>query len=107
MTFANWIGWVVVLPAILGVARWMWRRSPLIGAFVLGGILIRAIAGSALFWISLRHLPVLPGLQLGNGFWVLALDGVTYYNSARNAVEHGLSTISSAAASAACTRRPW
>ncbi len=104
MTFANGISWLLIVLAVVGLVRWAWHRSALLGAFILFGVFARVIGGLALYWISLRHLPILPTLQLGNGFWVLALDGMSYYNSARIAVEHGLSTISSTAASPAYVR---
>jgi hypothetical protein len=104
VTLANGISWLVVVLAVAGLVRWIWDRSPLIGTLVLVGVLARATAGAALFWISLRHLPVLPNLQLGNGFWVLALDGVSYYNSASTAAGQGLSTISAYSPSPAYVR---
>ncbi len=89
---------------LIWLIRWSWGRSPLIGLLTLLGVLARIVAGAALVWISVRHLPILPNLQIGNGFWVLALDGVSYYNAAQTAVERGLSTISSASASPAYVR---
>ena len=96
------IGWFVVTRG-----RWPGaldrHRSPLIGTLVLFGVLSRATAGAALFWISLRHLPVLPHAARKR-IRVLALDGVSYYNSARTAAEQGFSTISAYSASPAYVR---
>jgi hypothetical protein len=104
VTYINEIGWILAALALGAAVRWCWRRAPLMGAVILLGALARVIAGVALFWISLRHLPILPKLQLGNGFWVLALDGVSYYDAARIAAEQGLATISGASASPAYVR---
>jgi hypothetical protein len=104
VTIANWIGWLMAVLAIAGLIRSSWRRSPLIGICLLFGVLGRATAGIALFWISLLHLPILPSLQMGDGFWVLAPDGMSYYNSAVIGAQHGLSTISSTSPSPAYVR---
>ncbi len=84
--------------------RSCWRRSAVIGSMVLAGLALRIVFGFALFWISLRHLPFMRSLQLGDGFWLLALDGRSYFDTARHAAMHGLATISPASASPAYTR---
>ena len=94
MTFTHSLAWLVIALSLIGAIRWSWNQSRPIGVLILAGVMLRAIAGLALFWISFRHLPIMQSLQLGNGFWVLAPDGVSYYSSARLAVEHGLTTIS-------------
>ena len=43
------------------------------------GILIRLWAGLALYVISFWNLPILRSLQLGDGFWFLALDARWYF----------------------------
>jgi hypothetical protein len=68
---------------------------------VLGGLLLRAAGGFALYWISLRHLHFLQSQQLGNGYWLLALDAQSYYESARQGAVHGLATIRAESASPA------
>jgi hypothetical protein len=49
------------------------------------GILIRLWAGLALYVISFWNLPILRSLQLGDGFWFLALDARWYFVSAAQA----------------------
>jgi hypothetical protein len=91
--FAHSLACLAIALAVIGAIRWSWDRSRPIGVLVLAGVMLRAIAGLGLYWISLRHLPIMRGLQLGDGFWTLALDGRSYYNSALLAAHHGLATI--------------
>ena len=58
------------------------------------GILLRAVAGVVLFWISYLDLAILQHLHTGDGFWELAPDARSYYRAAAAAVESQLSTIS-------------
>jgi hypothetical protein len=54
--------------------------------YVLGiGILIRLWAGLALYVISFWNLPILRSLQMGDGFWFLALDARAYFITAAQA----------------------
>ena len=57
------------------------------------GLLVRTIGGEALFWISWLRLPVGRSLQLGDGFWFYALDGMTYFRIAHHYAERGWSAI--------------
>jgi hypothetical protein len=57
------------------------------------GILIRTLLGAALFLISYYQLPVFRSMQLGGGFWTLALDARSYFHMAASAVASGLSSI--------------
>jgi hypothetical protein len=63
-----------------------WRRVTRIGGWaaliVTGGLLVRAIGGQLLFWISWLHLPFARSLQLGRGMWFFALDGPGYLERA-------------------------
>jgi hypothetical protein len=73
--------------------RWISRQSRVLGYIVAGGVLARAAAGLALFWISYLELPILRSLQFGEGFWTLMGDARGYYRSAAAAVQEGMHTI--------------
>jgi hypothetical protein len=73
--------------------RWIDRRSRLLGALFVAGIVARATASVALFTISFFRIPVFTSLQLGDGFWKLALDGRSYYDLSAHAVAAGFGTI--------------
>lgn len=60
--------------------RWIWRTSRPLGIIVATGMAIRLVFGSVLFWISYLHLPILSSLQLGRGFWRMALDAPQYHD---------------------------
>lgn len=60
---------------------------------IVGGFLVRAFLGQALFWISYLRLPIAPSLQSGEGFWFFAADGPEYLGLARAAAEQGVSGI--------------
>lgn len=57
---------------------------------IVGGFLVRAFVGQALFWISWLRLPIAPSLQIGDGFWFFAPDGPEYLRLASEAAAHGL-----------------
>jgi hypothetical protein len=67
---------------ILNAYRYVWRQAPAVAAIMAIGIVARAAAGLALFWISYLDLPILRGLHSGDGFWVLAPDARYYYQAA-------------------------
>src|SRR5206468_7500143 len=46
---------------------------------VAAGFLGRAVSGQLLFWVSWARLPIARSLQLGDGLWLFAEDGLTYY----------------------------
>jgi hypothetical protein len=60
---------------------------------IVGGFLVRAFIGQALFWISYLSLPIAPSLQLGDGFWFFAADGPEYLRLANAAAEEGFSSL--------------
>lgn len=73
----------LLLVVVAGVAILvLWRYATRIGGraalMVSGGLIVRALAGQALFWISWLRLPVARSLQLGDGFWFFAVDGPGY-----------------------------
>ena len=78
---------------LIGLSRWIQRTDAIAGRIVSVGIVARLYAGLILFWISYLQLPVLSHLQLSRGFWVLSLDGLTYYVLGAVAVEEGFHTI--------------
>ena len=72
--------------------RWF-ERDRTIAVIVAIGLLVRAIVGQALFWISYLALPFARELQSGGGFWFYARDGKTYFERATLAAEQGLGAI--------------
>ncbi|MCM8811709.1 MAG: hypothetical protein NC910_01485 [Candidatus Omnitrophica bacterium] len=50
---------------------------------VLASYVVKTTASFLLYGISLFSLPVLQSLQLGNGFWSIAWDGVAYHQYAQ------------------------
>ena len=68
-------------------------RNPTIGLFVGIGIVARSLLGQAAFWISYLHLPLRPTLQVGNGLWWYAVDGISYFAQAVDAADRGIRAI--------------
>ncbi|HEY8132317.1 MAG TPA: hypothetical protein VII12_10525 [Thermoanaerobaculia bacterium] len=68
-----------------------------IGLLVATGLLLRAVTGQVLFWISFLRLPIGSRLQEGNGFWFFGLDSIAYFRTAVDAANHGAVGILSAA----------
>ncbi len=106
MTILRWVllpsagsALVVVLLALM--CRWIWRTSRPLGAIVACGLVVRLIAASALFWTSYLHLPILSSLQLGGGFWRMALDAPGYHLAGTFAAEETLAAIAEGAPSPA------
>jgi hypothetical protein len=95
------IRWVVlpsissalVLLALVFVCRWIWRIERRLGLLVAAGLAIRLILASVLFWVSYLSLPPLASLQLGGGFWKMALDAQEYYALGLHAVEQGIFSV--------------
>jgi hypothetical protein len=92
MSIVRWIvlpclasGLLVVLLA--AIIRWIVRISRPLGAIVATGFGLRLVIALALFWTSYLQLPVLSSLQLGRGFWRMALDAFVYYDVALYAAE--------------------
>lgn len=52
------------------------------------GLVIRAAAALLFVLISYFHLPYMTGLQMGNGFWMLAPDAQEYYRMASQVAAH-------------------
>src|SRR5712664_548238 len=75
----------------------LWRKTcgapPVIALITGGAVLIRAVAGQALFWISYLRLPVASSLQIGNGLWFFASDGVYYFMLANARAPAGLRSV--------------
>jgi hypothetical protein len=84
---------------LLWAFRWTRARSPIMGTILAVGIIVRAVLGSVLFAISYFDLPFMATLQLGGGFWTLALDARSYFHAAASAVDLGISTIPDSSAS--------
>src|SRR5690242_16458244 len=84
--------------AVLGLGLFfLWRASQpserWVEWIVAGGLLLRAVLGTALFWISWARLPILTSFQLGDGYWVFAQDATFYFPRAAALAEQGLRAI--------------
>jgi len=79
------IAWAALVAILVLAYRWMRKRSRVFAAWFACGLIGRALLGGALFLISFWQLPIRPSLQLGGGFWALALDGRTYFDVAAHA----------------------
>lgn len=93
MHLLNLLACLLIGVGLLAAYRWFHRRSVLLAWIVALGILARAIAGLALFWVSYLRLPFLTSLQMGDGFWTLMMDARSYYFWAREAIDDGLPVI--------------
>jgi len=91
--------WLVVLripvialacAALYGLWRLLARGGGAAARIVGGGLLLRAVVGQALFWISWLRLPIARPLQLGDGFWFFAVDGPGYLEWAMRFVRQTL-----------------
>jgi hypothetical protein len=83
-----------LLSVIAGAALFcMWRRvassNRWVAWLVTAGVLIRAVGGQIVFWISYLHLPIARSLQLGDGFWIFGLDAMTYFQQATGVAASG------------------
>jgi hypothetical protein len=103
----------IVIPALVSSAafllivqlcRWLSLVSPRLSRVVACGVAMRVGFGLVGFWISYLHAPLLSRLQLGGGFWTLALDAQAYHAVALHGAEDGLSTISPFTSSPAYVR---
>jgi hypothetical protein len=79
------IAWAALVAILVSEYRWMRQRSRVFAVWFACGLIGRALIGAALFLISFWQLPIMPSLQLGGGFWALALDGRTYFDLAAHA----------------------
>src|SRR4051794_9591605 len=79
------IAWAALVAILVSAYRWMRQRSRVFAVWFACGLIGRALIGAALFLISFWQLPIMPSLQLGGGFWALALDGRTYFDVAAHA----------------------
>ena len=95
------IRWVVlpsissalILLALAYACRWIWGIERRLGILVSTGLAIRLMLASVLFWVSYLGLPPLASLQLGGGFWKMALDAQVYYALGLHAAEQGLFSV--------------
>ncbi len=98
MTILRWvllpsIGASVIVVLLALACRWIWRTSRPLGIIVAAGMAVRIAAATALFWTSYLHLPLLSSLQLGGGFWRMALDAPGYHVAGFFAAESTLASI--------------
>lgn len=80
---------VAVGALVLAAYRHVRTRSAAIGWILAAGIVARAVAGVTLFWASYLGLPLGRSMQLGRGFWQVAIDATGYYDAATGALESG------------------
>jgi hypothetical protein len=92
-TAAHLVAALILTWSLVMTYRWISRRSVLLAWLFAAGIIVRAAGGVALFLTSFFGWPWFRSLQMGAGFWTLALDGRMYYDIASNATLHGLSSI--------------
>jgi hypothetical protein len=95
---------VALIYAVLRAYRWIHARSRVLAYVVASAVLGRAVLGVALFVISLFEWPILPSLQVGGGFWVLAADARGYFAEAVAAVHHGVGSVPDGSGSPAYVR---
>lgn len=75
-------------------ALWQWSsREPASRTIIGLGLLLRAIPGLALYWISFLELPIGRSLQMGDGYWFFGGDGIAYLKPAITAARHGIGAI--------------
>jgi hypothetical protein len=102
LTFSLQTAALLIAGALLFLA---WRATQghgrLVGAALTAGLLLRAVLGQLLFWISYLEAPILEGLQLGDGFWFFAIDGASYFQQAVAAGDEGILAIVSLSRSSA------
>ncbi len=98
MTMIRWVvlpsvAAAVILVLLVLACRWIWRTSRPLGYIVAAGMAVRIAAATALFWTSYLHLPLLSSMQLGGGFWRMALDAPGYHLGGLFAAEGTLASI--------------
>lgn len=87
------VAWIASVLCVLFAYRWTHSRSRTLAAILAFGIIGRAALGIGLFVVSAFGLPLLKSLQIGGGFWVLAIDAKSYFDAAAGAAQAGLATI--------------
>lgn len=98
MTLLRWVvlpsvGATLIVVLLALACRWIWQTSRPLGIIVAAGLAMRLAAATALFWTSYLHLPLLSSLQLGSGFWRMALDAPGYHVSSTIAAETSLASL--------------
>ena len=74
-----------------------WRKLASHGrriALIVGaGLLVRAVLGQILFWVSYLVLPYGLRMQSGNGLWFFGVDGIEFVNQATHVANQGIGAI--------------
>jgi hypothetical protein len=70
---------VLIISGLVWACRFVYRRSRFAGLMFTAGVLIRASGAAFFLVVSYFRLPLMTGLQMGNGFWTLASDAQEYY----------------------------
>src|SRR4051812_13717179 len=89
---------MALIAVLIATQAWIGRRSRALGVLFATGLALRVVLAGALFLISLFGWPLFRHLQLGGGFWLLAIDGRTYYDLASRAAQ-GIESIADVAPS--------
>jgi hypothetical protein len=82
-----------IVIGLFRACRFVYRRSRVAGLMFTAGLLVRAIAAAFFLVVSYYELPLMRGLQLGNGFWTLAPDAEEYYRLGSLVAAHWQDTI--------------
>jgi hypothetical protein len=77
--------WLLLFALLAAASGWARNRSQTLGLLIATGLVVRMAAGAVLFLVSLYGWPLFRSLQLGGGFWSLAIDGRTYFDLASRA----------------------
>ena len=93
-SLVSWMARLTVLAAVLVLVllarRDVSRRSRRAGWFLALGVAGRLLLASTLFFVSYLEVPVLVGLQAGDGFWALAPDARVYFQAAVAGLQGGV-----------------
>lgn len=93
-SLVSWLARSIVLGAVLVLVllahRDVSRRSRRAGWFLAVGVAGRLLLASTLFFVSYLEVPLLAGLQAGDGFWDLAPDARVYFQAAAAGLQGGV-----------------
>jgi hypothetical protein len=87
------LAWLILAVALIFVIRRSGAVCPRTATIILAGAVIRLALGLALHLISTYQLPVVQSLQAEPGFWQVAPDAKTYFESAVLVADKGVGAI--------------
>src|SRR5581483_4703291 len=81
------LGTLVVVPLMItasvcwisGALNLAQSDTPVVRTATFGAFGLRWVLALLLYWASLYHWPLLPSLQVGNGFWYFCMDALNYH----------------------------